>query len=456
MIQKCTFMLAGFLFAFTTSCTGHDPHAINYPSPLKFTYDQSLSSGEFIARVDKEDITVSQLFSPSPALTELEERINKIVMQHAYQHAVAAKKDGPVVLTFGFEEPKDAMKTLFKGKVDKEVTIKFDPSAKHGAADINGQVLTREQVAAEDLLLAKLMAESYHQKMQGLEGIISRRKILEASKDAKVTMEDYIQKNVIKGAGEVSEQDVKDYAAKNNITEKELTEEMTAQLKDVIRGRRRDQLIVEYVGKNLLKSPIHVGFKETNVMMPTPKVDAFAPSKGTGPIDITVLTQFNCKECRDVEQKMYEVVADHPKAYHLNFVFNIPDNNPEERMIAEAALCMKKQKDEYFWNFLTALSKSKGGALEEDLNNTAKSMGAKFEDFRSCFLAREFKDAVESHVQQAKAMGFYRSPVVLIDGRVYEPPVSAQALVEDAQELKAEKGLGFNLFYKIKKMFKGT
>lgn len=439
----------------SVSCT-QEANRISYASPLKFVYDESLVGGENAAKIGEEVVTVSQLYSPSPALQELETRINRELITTVYAKALAQKAEGKdVAVVFGFAEPQEGLKAVLKEKINKDITVTFDDKAKD-AAQINGATLTREQVSRENLLMAKLMAESYKQKMQSLEGILSRRMILQESKKANVTMEDYIKQNVLKGQPEITAQDVAQYAAKNNISEKELDEETQAKLKDIIMGRRREQLIIDYVAKNVITQSIHVGFRESRVQMTVPELEKIAPVIGSGPINITLLSQFQCKECRQVEQSLVDLAEDQPKYFKLNYVFNFTEGHPEERMIAEAALCLRKQKEDYFWQFPQFLAKTEGSALEEDINSTAKSLGANFEEFRGCFLAREFKDIVEGHAQKSKEMGFYRSPVVVLDGRVYETPVDSAQVLLDARELRAEKGLGFNLFYNLKKLIKGS
>lgn len=137
----------------------------------------------------------------------------------------------------------------------------------------------------------------------------------------------------------------------------------------------------------------------------------------------------------------------------MSYLFNFPPNSNEERMVAEASFCLKKQNPNYFWKFLSNFDPKSNANLEEAVNDSVKASGGDFEAFRTCFLAREFKDQVEAQLQATQGFGFYRSPVVVLDGKVMEVP-SSEDFVEKALALKAEKGLGFNLFYKIKQFFK--
>ena len=189
--------------------------------------------------------------------------------------------------------------------------------------------------------------------------------------------------------------------------------------------------------------------------MNLPAIGDSAPQRGQGPIEIALFSYVQCQECKDVTKGVSDFVQKNPKYYKLSYVFNFPANNNEERRVAEAALCIKKQNDDFFWKLPEQLVKDEKIALEESINNAAKGVGSNYEEFRSCFLAREFKDAVEAHIQGTKELGFFRSPVVVMDGFVYETP-TAEDLIDRARDLKAEKGLGFNFFYNLKKKLFGS
>jgi hypothetical protein len=73
----------------------------------------------------------------------------------------------------------------------------------------------------------------------------------------------------------------------NNIYEAELTPELKIQILDTIKARQRDQLMAEYVAKNLIKAPIKVGFKKAELRMDGTEINPeMLPSIGSGPIEI--------------------------------------------------------------------------------------------------------------------------------------------------------------------------
>jgi protein-disulfide isomerase len=348
-----------FLIVFSVSCTKKDRNAIPVESPLLFTYDQSLSSGEIIAKVDGEEIAVSQLFGPSPALQELEERMNKIVLTMIYEKAVTDAEKGDVSITYGFAAPKEELQTLLGEKFSKSVKVTFDESAVKGhGATLGEKTWTREELAGQDMLLSRLLADSFQQKIKILEGVISRRKVLQASKEANSTMEDYIQNAIMKGVPEPTESDLATFMKNNNIYEADLTPELKLQIIDTIKARQRDQLMAEYVAKNLIKAPIQVGFKKAQLRMDGTQINPeMVPSIGNGPIEILLFTNTQCESCQGLLQSMSSFAQNNAKYFVVKYIFNFPDSNSDERMLAEASLCLRKQNDAFFWQFPSLFTK---------------------------------------------------------------------------------------------------
>lgn len=445
MLKTLALLFISFaLFA----CTKKPSNLLAVNSPFQFVHDANLQGTEFVAKHGEDAITHSQLVSPSPALMELEQRTQEIAIRK-----LNAMAGGEGQITFAFNEPKDGVKKLLGKEFKESVTMAFDPALKTGVAKLNDKVITWQELSKDDTLLARLLSSKFEQSIKALEGLYARRKVLEASKAANITMEQFIKDRITGGNLSASDADVDAFAKKNNITEKELTDELRAQIKDTIVSHQREEKITKYVAENLLTTPIHVAFSKPAMTLSVPDVDSSAPQVGEGPISVLFFSRWDCDNCKSIGSSISDFVDSNHKYFKMSYLFNFPPNSNEERMVAEASLCVKKQNSDFFWKFVGIFDPKSNESLEEAVNQAAKSSGADFEQFRTCFLAREFKDQVEAHLQATKDFGFYRNPVVVLDGKVMETP-KADEFVDDALALKAEKGLGFNLFYNIKQFFK--
>lgn len=433
------------LFIAAVGCTKKNANQISVESPFQFVYDATLAGTEFAAQLNKDQISWSQLMSPSPALIDLEERINIIIIKHVY-----AKAGADTEIVFAFEEPKQGIDKVLGLKTKKDLKITFDPKMTGGVAKAGETTFTAQQISEGDMLLSRLMMDRFQQSIQALEGFFARRLVLEASKSANVSMEQYIQDKILKNQLNVTDADVDAFAQKNFLTEKELTIELRAQIKDTILSLRRDKIVNSYVAENLVKSPIHVAFQKPVMRLALPEFATAVPQSGEGPISVLIFTRWDCETCGTTLKGLTQFISSYQKYFKLSFLFNFPPNSGEERMVAEAGLCLKKQSDGLFWKFLENFDPKSQPSIEESINTTVKGVGGDFESFRSCFLAREFKDQVDQQIQATQTFGFYKNPVVVLDGKVMENP-SVDEVICQALDLKAEKGLGFNLLYKLKK-----
>lgn len=437
--------VAILLICLASACTKKNPSLIVVESPFQFEHDKSLVGTEFVAQMGPDQITQSQLLSPSPALAELESRINIMAMKH-----VMAQTEPTTEVIFAFEEPKDYEKALgLKSKKDR--TFTFDPKMTGGIAKAGDKVYTLDEVSQGDVLMSRLMKDRFDQSIRALEGLFARRKILEASKAANVPMEQYIQEKILKQNLSVSDAEVMEFAQKNYISEKDLTEELKAQIKDTLTSVRRDRMTNDYAARELVKDSIHVAFTKPVMRLQLPDTTDVVPKTGQGPITVAVFSRWNCEGCDQKLRSLSEFVNNYNKYFQMSFLFNFPANSGEERMIAEAGLCLNKQQNKLFWDFVSNFDMKADPSVEESINSAVKKTKADYEAYRTCFLAREFKDQVDQQLQATQSFGFHKNPVVILDGNVLEDP-NVQQVINQALDLKAEKGLGFNLFYNLKKM----
>ncbi|MBY0384619.1 hypothetical protein K2X05_05620, partial [bacterium] len=179
--------LSGIVFilaAMLVGCTKKNANQIPVESPFQFVYDPTLAGTEFAAQLDKDQITWSQLMSPSPALMDLEERINIIIIKHVYSKAGADSE-----ILFAFEEPKQGIDKVLGLKSKKDLKITFDPKWTGGIAKAGETIFKVEEISEGDMLLSRLMLDRFQQSIKSLEGLFARRMILEASKAANAPME---------------------------------------------------------------------------------------------------------------------------------------------------------------------------------------------------------------------------------------------------------------------------
>ena len=129
------------------------------------------------------------------------------------------------------------------------------------------------------------------------------------------------------------------------------------------------------------------------------------------------------------------------KKVYGRFLYFFQDQDRSARMSAEAALCLHSQKSEYFWSFVKASQGSDNPNDEAIINASAKQSGADFASFRECFLSRKFKQEVDNQLALVKSLGVTQSPLLVVDGKVYEKPENLDPIVAAFGGKRAFSGL---------------
>lgn len=456
----CFFILIGCEAGKSSKVEGLIP----FDSVLQFKHDPSLVGTENIAKVGDDLIPMTQLMGPSVSLQDLTSRRQELMLVSGYQLASqeASQKINPpadVVLKLSFPEPKKNLADFFKRtgiKPLKNIKVEFEQSISGGDIQLGDKTFAEAEMAKTNFDLAKLNERFTREALRELEGIISRRLVLQESKKIPdQTAEDYIQKNILAQPITISDQEAKDYGLKNNIDESQLDEKMIARLKDILISKTREKKINEFVAKNLIKAPISTALNKPQVVIEGLELSDAVPFQGTGKLNLTLFSSLSCDECKEIETKVDDMVKAEPDVLRLNYLFHFADNDRDSRLLSEAALCVKKLNDKSFWDFLKARRDGKLTAEESVINDTVKSLNLDFAEFQKCFLAREFKGTVDAHLAKSKELGFYRPPVVVIENQVFDKP-NYEEIKETLEKIKSEKGLvKFSFWQKIKSWFFG-
>lgn len=444
-------LLVSVFILLTSACTQKKTDSgMMVNSPFKFKFNKKLALGPDAALANGDPVTRNQLMVPSPALRDLNKRLQKMILEVAKANTESLEAAS---IKVNFDVNKDVMIDVF-GDASETINIERGPGLDMASFTVDGKSMTVNDLGERTRLFTQLQEQFFQQRIKALEGIVSRRMILEKSKEQKVTMEEYINKNVLGPGFSVSEKEVSDFVQKNNIEWDKIEDLVKAQVKDTVLGRKREKKIIDYVAKNLITTPIEVGFQKATAKIQLPKIKSNVPKVGKGPIMLTLFSQARCKTCTEVAAQAYNLASADPESYQLSYVFSLPGNNNEDNMVAEASLCLHKQGSELFWQFITTFQTAEN--LEQSINDAVQTnASADFDAFRKCFLAREFQETVGEHSRGSASVGLYRQPTLVVDGIVLEQP-DASGLNRQAQMAKEARGLNKGFFAKLISFFTGA
>lgn len=433
---------------------------LNFDSPVRYVY-KDLKDFNTAANVEGTPVSRDQLLSQEPALQELQEKYNEslYVFVYAWGKMLADKKAEAVEVTLFNSQPKKELNEILESQAiesSDQVTVKFEPTETFGVvAQAGTEKVTWDDYIRANLAHGKLYKNLYTQRMRRLDGIVIRRFILEASKAADIPMEEYVRKNIMTQELDPTLEDVQAFAKEKGIAESDLNEKMVERLKDIVKQGHRDKLVADYVAKNLIKKPIEVNFQSGQVFIAVEfenSPDFEPPQWGKSEPDVVFFGDWSCKACSESLKTFLDTKRNWGERARGSFVFSFPERDRETRMGAEAALCVQSQNAEAFWSFLENMANQEESDLEKKIYAAVDSSGADSQSFKNCFLKREFKDEVNGHLSFAKYLGITKTPIMVIEGKVYEPPFDPQFIGDALKSFGGEvKKTG--LWAKIKAFF---
>lgn len=403
---------------------------LDYKSEIPYAY-KPFTDPEHAARVNDQPILFSQLLGQDVALRELQSSYDSqaLVFAYAWAKMLAEKKAGVIDLKLLSTQPeKDLEEVLAKEGIEKtaQVQVEFiDDRSIEVLAKAGQQQLKWDEFHRVNVRHSRLYDKLFRQRLQILNGMVIRRFLLQAAKKENIPMQIYVRDKIHKKDIDPSEEEVRAFAKDKGISESDLNEKMVERLKDIVRQNYRDSKIETYVAKNLVKEPIAVSFRGPEFVLKAPKLNGAIPQWGkSDKTQLFYVGHWSCESCKDTLKSFLEMRKTWSHNVKGAFVYYFPNRDREARMGAEAAFCVKEQKEDYFWEFLEQMLTASGDNVEETLNQAAQSTGADFDKFRDCFLKRNHQANVETHLNYAQTMGIHSAPLILLKGEVIKPPVS--------------------------------
>jgi hypothetical protein len=423
---------------------------IPFASAITYKYE-AMKDKTHASMVLGDPVTWDQLLSNDVALQELQQNYYKDGVAFAYAWAAKLTKEGESLsLKVFVPQPKQDLAQILAHKglsVQDSIEVEYvTPAETTTLAQANGQSLTWADYLNANITHSQLYNRLFQQRMQRLNGIVIRRHLLKASKEANQQMEEYVQANIIKESLEASEEDVKKFAQDKGISEGDLSPLLLERLTEIVKQNKRDQQIEKYVAANLVKGPIGIAFRGPQAKIKQPEITEDMPQWGTQGPEMVYVGHWSCQGCGSALEAFLEARKNYETQIQGAFIYSFPERDREARMSAEAALCVKSQNQDLFWTFIDIVMDIQDGDIESNINEAAKNSGVDFDEFRDCFLKRKHQQVVDTHLAYAKKLGITAAPLMILQGNILDLPLDMGGLKSKIADLgvsqnKKKKGL---------------
>lgn len=157
---------------------------------------------------------------------------------------------------------------------------------------------------------------------------------------------------------------------------------------------------------------------------------AEAPVRGNekGSVELTVFCDYTSLTCRSLQPILLQVLEEEPATKWLHKDY--PYKGKTARLAAESARCAGKQNA--FWEYHDLLYQTQADWLDSAslpfFRGLANELNLNLDEFNACLDFGAVKDTVTQDLKEARKVGIYTAPTVLVNNTLIEYPYDLERL----------------------------
>ncbi len=318
--------------------------------------------------------------------------------------------------------------------------ITKDPPKPGVVAKINGMDITEEELVGEDKLdFFDLKKREYELKMDRLNKLMVDRLVGGEAKKANLSVEEYINKTVIKGDIKIGDAEFKKFVKDKRIPDAQLTPQIKERINTYLQTQKKQELVQQYIAKLTKSNPVEVYFTK-----PKQHIEVAvgkAPSAGKADAKVTVIefSDFQCPFCSKGADVLNEIKKKYGNKVLVAFKhFPLPMHK-EARPASESSMCVHEQSVDKFWKYHDLLFKNQDKFDDANLEKFVKDVGADVTKWKECFTTKKFKDFVQADLDQGEKIGVRSTPTFFINGQLISGALPLESFSEIIDEELAAK-----------------
>ena len=306
------------------------------------------------------------------------------------------------------------------------------PATKPGVvAKIGGEEITEEQLIGEDKMdFFELKKREYELKMDRVNRLITEKMIGAEAKKANMSLEDYVNKSVIKGDVKISDAEIKKFIADKKIPESQVNDQIKERTKAFMANEKRQNTIQAYIAKLTKSNPVEVYFEKPKMDVKVEAGNAPLLGKKNAKIQIVEFSDFQCPFCSRAAETVHEVKKKYGDKVAISFKhFPLPMHK-DARPAAEASMCVNEQSTDKFWKYHDLLFKAQDKMDAAALEANAKTVGADVAKFKACLESKKYAQLVADDIAYGEKVGVRSTPTFFVNGQIINGAVPLEQFAE--------------------------
>jgi protein-disulfide isomerase len=317
----------------------------------------------------------------------------------------------------------------------KPNVVHKDPFKAGVVAKLGGEEITEDMLIGDDKMdFFELKKREYELKMNQLNKLMVDKLIGAEAKKAGMSIDDFVNKKIIKQEIKISDKDYKKFVADKHIPESQLNPQIKERIISYMQGTKKQEMIQEYIGKLTKSEPVEVYFTRPKLMVNVEQGAGPWMGGEKAPVTVVEFSDFQCPFC----SRAAETVSDLKKKYgdKVKVVFRhfpLPMHK-EARGASEASMCVNEQGTAKFWKYHDILFKNQDKLDNANLEKFAKDAGADTKKFKECFDSKKYAAVVQKDMEYGEKVGVKSTPTFFINGELVSGALPLEAFSESIDE----------------------
>lgn len=329
-------------------------------------------------------------------------------------------------------------------------TVTTAADADQVLATVNGQSITEAQVIAQaksafdtqqaryarelNILQAQYAQSRQDLLQQQLEALLDQRALALEAKARGLSPSALLATVTVPA---VTDAEVRAFFDANKARSPMSYEELAPRIRAYLASQHNDEAMHDFYAS--LRTKYHI---ESRLGPYRVSVAANGPARGRAdaPVTIVEFGDFQCPYCREAENTLRQVLAQHSGDTRLVFrEMPIPELHPNAMVAAEAGVCADEQGK--FWPMHDAMYADQSQLDLPGLKATASRLGLDSARLEACMKAPATAARIDADVQAASKLGVGGTPYFFINGRPLNgsvPPERFESIIRE--ELARQAG----------------
>ena len=312
------------------------------------------------------------------------------------------------------------------------------PSTEVVAAIGSEQIMRKDLEKGIESELYEAEMKVYEIKYAKLQGMLLEKFMSQDPNKKNLTNDEFLDKYISKNQ-KVTDADVEKFIKDRQIPKDQVNPEIRGRIVEFLTVEGKKVAVDRWIAEKTKKTPVEIYiYKPSLPMFDVTAGDA--PFKGGADAKVTIVeySDFQCPYC----SKGAEVLTGLEKKYgnKVKSAFNHYPRpfHAQARIAAEASMCANEQNTKLFWKMHDAMFADQSKLDKDNLMATAKKIGVKEDDFKTCLESGKYKAKIDADVAEGAKNGIKSTPTFFINGKLISgaQPLEVFAEVIDSELAK--------------------